>query len=201
MVPREQHDSKEMGRPDPNDVLAFWRWHSQVVQWACAAETFQQFWDCVESCQPLQLLCEPGVYDPFPLHGLLYTLQQMFHENTYFGISPRPLREGRVGRPRHQVSPWFGDREFGLCMLDLVVYNIVGPKGKHWRLCVDLLRHFFPDRYPPAWGPANLRGRVNHFLRKHRLLARREFQDTYGRKLEGCLSEELARHIERHPVP
>ncbi|MCH8040482.1 MAG: hypothetical protein IH977_09065 [Nitrospinae bacterium] len=157
--------------PDPNEVLPYWRWYYEVVLWPAAPKTFQAFWKKVESCGLLKVHCETLIYGTEWKHALLYHLGEMWSIGSKRGrLEPEVLETNKRGRPKQlQAIAW------NLGVLDLIVHGLLGPTdlrrrpSKHWKLSVNLLKHFFPEKWEATWNRANLKASVNLYLRKHRL--------------------------------
>lgn len=190
--------------PNPDDVLAYWRWFYERIMWPAAPKRFQQFWRSVESCEILQLLCTPGVYDPVWLHALIYHLGEMWQAAK---DKPKTQRTGRKGRPQHlRSSEPMEDPLLRLCILDLIVMGLLGstdvkgrpPKHtKHWKVSADLLQYFFPEKYHDTWDRTNLKGSVNQHLREHRRLVLEGFTRV-DKRVSSLISDEYRQHIQAH---
>ncbi len=196
--------------PSPDeDVLGSWRWYFQVVMWPAAPKTFQKFWGLVESCAPLQNLCQPVMYDTKWLHALIHHLGTMWFNEQGFRRMIRATRTGRRGRPRNvrsaepvltSSSGLDGDFELCLCVLNIIVMGLIqkpGEQSKHWRVSADLLKHFLPGKFPSTWDRQNLRARVNKYLRNHRPLAYEGFMRV-GERATHLTSDDYRQVITGH---
>jgi hypothetical protein len=132
--------------------------------WPAAPKTFERFWELVESSKPLQTLLRSGDYEANWWHCLFYHLGEIWDREGWPTKQPT-LRTGQRGRPRHLQSPDpFKDFELSLCVLNLIVMVLLGSRAeqgnsvgtKHWKISVDLLKHFLPTRFPPTWDRRNL---------------------------------------------
>lgn len=164
---------------DPNDVSPYWSLICKHVLWPSTPKTCHTFWQKVESCALLTVLCENTNFELRVRHALMFQLTQLWmagctREELQAGI----VQTGRRGRPKHA-----DDVLWEVCQLDLIMHFLLGPPrsrwkdpqrqqgdtAHHWAETLKLLAHFFPKTTSSIFPDRRtLRRRVNDYLRRHR---------------------------------
>ncbi|MDA2910426.1 hypothetical protein MYX04_05800 [Nitrospiraceae bacterium AH_259_D15_M11_P09] len=176
-----------MNPPNPDEVLPYWRWYDEVVLWPAEPKTFQAFWEKVDSCGLLKVLCETPEYETKWKHALVYQLGQMW--------TVGPVR-GRLQLELLQTEGPSQNVIWSLCVIELIVQGLISAETmlrypRHGDVSMLLLQHFFPEDFTATWTPSNLSDRVNAYLNEHRatpvLLER--FLDVVSRATTCTLAE------------